>query len=196
MNGSILDFWFIWLVIIILGVYPFIRARLMKKASLPVAWDQVEALDRDKYRVIHNFRVELHELPSRIDYLILSEAGFFIVKGINGKGRITGKENDHEWTHSTGLLKIKFPNPIRIGSLYREAVAEKLKDYPSAPLLPIMVFPDQAKLAVNAPSGKIINAHELENLLNSHSGKKLTKSDIEKIYDSLVEKSECRVSNI
>jgi hypothetical protein len=69
-------------------------------------------LPRSHYTVLHNVLLPGLKEPLRIDYLVVSAYGLFVIKQVNGSGLIAGKPGDARWSRSSRRKEHLFSNPL------------------------------------------------------------------------------------
>lgn len=84
------------------------------------------SLDRKIYRRIDDLILPTEHGTTRIDHVIVSRYGIFVVETKNMRGWILGSEADAEWTQVNSGRKTRFQNPLRQNYRHTCAVAEKL----------------------------------------------------------------------
>ena len=70
-------------------------------------------LDSGVYHLVHDAAFETPEGTVRIDLVVLSPFGVFVVQAMEERGEISGKTFDPDWTHTSGGKTATFPNPLR-----------------------------------------------------------------------------------
>ena len=70
-------------------------------------------LDAKTYHQMHDLVLETKDGPVRIDHLIVSPFGIFVIETMDMGGTILGKAFDPDWTQKLRGETIKFPNPLK-----------------------------------------------------------------------------------
>jgi hypothetical protein len=70
-------------------------------------------LDTRIYRLVHDAVFETPEGFVRIDLVVLSPFGVFVVQAMEERGEISGKAFDPDWTRTSGGKTATFQNPLR-----------------------------------------------------------------------------------
>jgi hypothetical protein len=96
-----------------------------QKGEILVALE-VSSLDRSAYHAFHDITLEADDGTSRIDHVIISRFGVFVVETRNDAGWIFGDENQPEWTCVLGQNRRKFQNPLRQNDRHVKALSALL----------------------------------------------------------------------
>ncbi len=70
-------------------------------------------LDAKTYHQMHDLVLETKDGPVRIDHLIVSPFGIFVIETMDMGGTILGKAFEPDWTQKLRGETIKFPNPLK-----------------------------------------------------------------------------------
>lgn len=108
------------------------------------------------YHILQN--VILEYAPNRtteIDIVCLTRKGIYVIEVKNYKGKITGKQEDHQWTQQVGYKNPKtysFYNPVRQNQTH----INTLKRYVDVPLYSWVWFGEKAELHIDyAPTADL-----------------------------------------
>jgi len=69
-------------------------------------------LPRSHYIILQNVWLAGQKQPLRIDHLVISVYGLFVIKQITAGGLISGKPGDARWMRSSRRKEQAFPNPL------------------------------------------------------------------------------------
>ena len=125
---------------------------------------------------------------SKIDILMVSHKGIFVIQSRNLQGSIFGRENEKEWCQTVRGKKEFFANPV----LHNKSCANHIKHLFNSkiPVHPIIVFPDKAKLddvCVNYDN-HVVNLNVVISIVHSeetHTAEYLTQEQIDAIHEAL-----------
>jgi restriction system protein len=83
------------------------------------AWDALRVrkllqleLPRSHYTILQDVRLAGDKKPLRIDHLVVSAYGIFVIKQIGGSGSISGKPADTRWMRKGRRRQRSFANPL------------------------------------------------------------------------------------
>ena len=126
-----------------------------------------------RQRLEANGRPALHDfiLPGacgglvRIDHAVMTGRGIVCVMHRSFRGRITGSENESQWTVANGSSSQRFVNPIAHNE--NRVIALK-KALPGVPVTGVVVFDPAAHFGDGRPEG-VIQTNELERFLSEQT---------------------------
>ncbi len=96
-------------------------------------------LERNLYTVFHDVVLPSGGGTARIDHVVVSKFGIFVIESLYLRGWISGTEVQDRWQqHSLGH-KARFDNPLHRNRLQLEAL-QRLLDYPAAVFQPVVVL--------------------------------------------------------
>jgi hypothetical protein len=70
-------------------------------------------LAQGTYRQVHDVAFETSEGTVRIDHVVISPFGVFVIQAMHQRGEISGKTFAPDWTQTSGDKAVTFPNPLR-----------------------------------------------------------------------------------
>ncbi len=83
-------------------------------------------LDGKSGRVVHDVMLRTADGTTRVDHVLVSRFGVFVVETKNMRGWILGSERQAQWTPKTYRRSFRFQNPLRQNHRHERAVAEVL----------------------------------------------------------------------
>lgn len=129
-------------------------------AMLPLAarrggaqWLQwrLQALPRENYQVVQRPRLPVSPGGDRLEYVVLSPHGVFLVQVVNRSGHIIGNPTDKLWAQKIGGKSRAFHNPLRLGRRWAAMVAASI-DIDPALLFPVVAFTGRCKFDTPMPA--------------------------------------------
>ena len=80
-------------------------------------------LDLNEYHVFNNVLINAGLRAARIDHVIVSRYGVFVVETKNKDGWIFGRPGDSHWTQVLDKKRYSFQNPLRQNHLHTQVLA-------------------------------------------------------------------------
>jgi len=146
--------WRIWVPIIILIVIAVVLKKFIPRLHGIIGERSVAsflyALDSKKYLVINDLMIENEGKTSRIDHVVISNYGIFVIETKNYNGWILGDEPSSYWTQAIYKRKEKLYNPIKQNYGHVQALKNILRDFPNIVYYPIVVFTKRSTLKITA----------------------------------------------
>ena len=148
----------------------------------------------NEYISLNDILLPTYYGTTQIDHIVVSPYGIFIIETKNYKGWIFGREHSEVWTQS--LLGKKLPwgwsskkhrlrNPIRQNAAHVRAVKAVLNEMGDFPIIPIVVFSDNATLNISAPDHIVINWRRLRSTIRSYKTEQLSHEDVQRVVDKI-----------
>ncbi len=135
-------------------------------------------LDSASYRVINDLLLPVSSGgSSQIDHVIVSLYGVFVLETKNYQGWIFGDEKNESWTQVIYNTKTKFQNPIKQNWSHVYALKEVLQEFPSLPLIPVVVFAGNAKLKKIEARSPVVYLSQLMATIQENSKTRCLSSD-------------------
>jgi hypothetical protein len=100
---------------------------------------RLRTLPRDRYQVLHRPPLPVARDGDRVEHVVLSPHGVFLVQVVDRAGRIAGKADDKVWAQKLSGGSSAFHNPLRLGRR-RAAMLAKSMDIDPAVLFPVVAF--------------------------------------------------------
>lgn len=172
---------YIFILFVILTVVlssPKVKGIIGESSALAV----LKLLDKEKYVTLYDLMVRLADgKTTQIDHLVISTYGIFVIEMKNYKGWITGKEDSQYWTQTIYKRKEKLYNPIKQNRTHVKAIQELLTvEYPTVPVISIVVFSTRADLKVNVTS-EVVYTPQLLRTIKKYDKEIITFKDVEKL---------------
>lgn len=147
-----------------------------------------------KYITLNDLLLPTHYGTTQVDHIVVSPYGIFVIETKNYKGYIFGHENAEEWKQSLfgeksfwswANKQYRLINPIRQNATHAKAVKAILKMEGNFPIIPIVVFSDNAKLKITAPNHIVINWSNLRSTIKSFKTPLISQEEIPIIVTKL-----------
>lgn len=108
----------------------------------------LKTLPKDHYYILNDIVVRSARKSYKIDTIIISTYGIFIIKYINRLGKIYGDDREEEWIELRDKKKVYFDNPARANHACVRILAEIL-GLDTNYFVPIVCFPSEAILSLD-----------------------------------------------
>ncbi len=118
----------------------------------------------EEYCVIDNVVFVSNGASTQIDHIVVSPYGVFVIETKGYKGWITGGENSQYWTQTIYRNKYSLYNPILQNTGHVRYLRRLLG---GVPIVPIVVFENDANIKVNATS-VVINMRYLLDVIRGY----------------------------
>lgn len=127
-------------------------------------------LNKGKYTVLNNVRINTKDGRAQIDHLVISNFGLFIIETKNFTGVIKGEEDDKLWDKIHYGHSFKFMNPINQNQRHEEAlnyIIDQVQGLTRDEILiyPMVVFCNGCKLDIDL-EGVMYEKELLSNILS------------------------------
>ncbi|MCD8287661.1 MAG: NERD domain-containing protein [Porphyromonadaceae bacterium] len=122
----------------------------------------------DEYHVMDNLLLEYQGRSAQRDHLIVSPYGLFVIEDKNYKGWIIGGEEAEYWTQTIYSRKNQLYNPIRQNEGHLRFLSYLFRDIGRIPMIPIVVFGDEAELKVNVREHIVIHRNALLKVISRY----------------------------
>lgn len=178
-----------FIIIAVIVVLSSVIAHFRKKVSGKYLIEKIEQLDQKTYQHIAN--VPFQNLEQKIDHIILSTYGIFIIERKNYNGQIFGDLDDQQWVFQAKKNKKPIDNPITTLEKKIAKIAEEL-DLKEKNIYPIIAFSNSAKLRVNQKliNQFVVNYDQISDAIQFHKTPKLSNEKIAQLYELLKAKME------
>lgn len=126
------------------------------KYSEKLAYNKMLELS-DDYHIFNNLFFEANGYSTQIDHLVVSPYGVFVIETKGYKGWIFGSEESECWTQILYDYRYKFYNPIKQNESHVRKIRYLLQSSAEIPIIPIVVFNDNAELKINVQNHIVVN---------------------------------------
>lgn len=170
-------------VAVFLGTTYFTNRR-KKKADNQIT-QKLTNLDSNIYQPVSN--IYFSDLEGKIDQIIFSVYGIFIIKHVGVSGDVTGSENDQQWTTKTKWRTKSFDNPIDENQKLTRAFIEKL-NLRDKNIYPIVTFSEEAELNIDQSiidNHHVISDEKLKETIEQYKTPQLSKKKITELIETL-----------
>jgi hypothetical protein len=140
-------------------------------------------LDRNTYHQLHDVILETKDGPVRIDHVIVSRFGVFVIEAMDIRGEILGKAFDPEWTQTAGGERITFQNPLR-PNYNRKLALDGLLRVGEHKIFSVIAFTGGSKFQVEMPDN-VTQGKDFVKYIKSKDTVLITDSEIQGIVDTI-----------
>lgn len=147
--------------------------------GIPSVQSKIEKLGED-YTPLNGVVVPALRGMSRIDHVIVSPYGIFVLTVQNKAGRIQGKANDELWEFKSGRRKGTLYNPLWENRKWVNALEKYLGENP---FIPVVVF-TQAKLK-SAFGDNVIPLSRLPDFIKKYDKIRISPGKLEAVLEKL-----------
>jgi Nuclease-related domain len=130
----------------------------------------------DEYTLLSGVVVPALRGMSRIDHVIVSPYGIFVLTVVHEPGKVSGRERDSEWEIKSGRLRDILYNPLWENRKWVNALEDHLGPQP---FIPVVVF-TQARLK-NDFGKNVIPLSRLPGFIKRHDKSRLFSDKLEEI---------------
>lgn len=145
--------------ILLLFLFFYIRKKTPEwkgKYSEKLAYHKILELP-DEYHIFNDLFFENNGYTTQIDHVVVSPYGVFVIETKGYKGWIMGGENSEYWTQVIYKFKAQFYNPIKQNDGHVRFLRHILHESTTIPIIPIVVFNNEAELKVNVQHHIVVN---------------------------------------
>lgn len=149
--------------ILLLFLFFYIRKKTPEwkgKYSEKLAYHKMLELP-DEYHIFNDLFFENNGYTTQIDHVVVSPYGVFVIETKGYKGWIMGGENSEYWTQVIYKFKAQFYNPIKQNDGHVRFLRHILHESTTIPIIPIVVFNNEAELKVNVQHHIVVNRYYL-----------------------------------
>lgn len=153
---------FFWIVVIgvlfLIIFFKEIKNNSIKKSTL-------KRLSKNKYMVLNDVVVSSTKKSHKIDNVIISKFGIFVIKYVDQTGKIYGDERELQWIALKDRKKTYFDNPLReVHSSIR--VLSELLDLNEKYFIPIVCFTEEVTVSCDTKD-KITQIEFLDDVIKT-----------------------------
>lgn len=138
----------------------FLGTNIKGKFSEELAYRKMLELP-DEYHIFNDLFFESNGYSTQIDHVVVSPYGVFIIETKGYKGWILGGENSEYWTQVLYDYKYRFYNPIKQNEGHVRKIKYLLQSSVNIPIIPIVVFNNEAELKINVQNHIVVNRYYL-----------------------------------
>jgi len=132
----------------------------------------IDTLDNNIYKIIRNFIYQNGNEIEKIDFIIISVYGIFVLNSVYCRGWVHGSEDDKVWSLIYKVNKRMLKNPVSIVLMHKEVLEEILSPIPDLHYIPAVVFSDKAELELDSAIPNF-NISQLDSFIKSFTEIKL-----------------------
>ncbi len=186
-----------WFWILLLGIVLFIIFYKELKRNNNIS-KSLNRLDKDTYIVLNNVSINTTRKVHKLDTVVLSKFGIFIVKYVDYDGKIYGDDREANWIQLKDNKKNYFSNPSRQLHSNVRVIAELL-DLNESYFIPIVCFLKESILSIDTKD-RVTQVEFLDDVIKSYK-KVIIKYGLNEIKDKILsgsveDKSDVRNENI
>lgn len=126
-----------------------------------------QTLDKRQYHQFHDIYLPTSEGIERLDHLLVSRFGLFVIVSEFRPGEISGGESQMLWKQTRLGRTRRWPNPLHRAKLHAETFRLKL-DLPESRIFTLVVIDGQDSLPENLP-GRVLTVQKLIPFLKSRT---------------------------
>lgn len=175
----------ILLIIIVAISFKFYQAKITGKIAEKMVHYKLTKLP-EEYYVINNALFQGNGRSTQIDHIVVSPYGVFVIETKGYKGWIFGGEDAESWTQNIYGHKSQFYNPILQNEGHARFIAYLLKDIGRIPIIPIVVFNNDAVLKINVYNHIVINRCNLKKAILRFREVKLSQDTRAKVIHTIL----------
>jgi hypothetical protein len=179
------DFWYIWVLIILVNVYRLFLPRIKGYFGEKSVALFLSRLDPAKYKVINNIMLQIGNRTTQIDHVVISNYGIFVIETKNYQGWILGNEYDDYWTQVLYKRKERLRNPIKQNYGHVKALKEVLGEHENINYVSIVTFTTKADLKVRTDT-EVVYTVNLLKAIREYETETIADSVKEQIYSKLI----------
>lgn len=147
-------------------------------------------LERNLFTVFHDVVLPSGGGTTRIDHVVVSKFGIFVIESLYVRGWISGTEVQDRWQQNSLGHKARFDNPLHRNRLQVEAL-QRLLDYPAAVFHPVVVLVGLRGFRKQPPE-RVVTAESLLAWLRRKTQQKLSPEQADraarKIHEACLER--------
>jgi len=130
------------------------------------------ALEKNLYTVLNDFSLPAGGGTAKLDHVVVSQFGIFVIQSIHRRGWISAGEFQDRWKQSSMGRASRFDNPVH-QNILRVQVLERLLDLPRSRFHSIVVFSGQKGFKSGKPPG-VVETPKLVSLIRARREKLLS----------------------
>lgn len=147
-----------------------------------------------EYVTLNDILLPTHYGTTQIDHIVVSPYGIFVIETKDYKGWISGHEDSEEWKQSLigekrfwgrSKKQYRLPNPILQNKSHTKALNAILKKIGYFPIIPIVVFSDNAELKITTPNYTVINWCDLRSTIKSYKIPIMSQENVQLIASTI-----------
>lgn len=156
-------FWIVLIAIVLLFLF---YRELKSNTKILLAKKSLEKLPKDKYIILNDISIHSTRKTHKIDNLIISVYGIFVIKYLDNTGKIYGDDREDAWIELNDKNKIYFDNPVKENHSSIRALSEFL-ELDSNYFISIICFPSDAVICTETKD-KITQIELLDDTIKTY----------------------------
>jgi hypothetical protein len=140
-------------------------------------------LNREKYHILRNVTLPTADGTTRIDHIIVSEYGVFVIETKNMKGWIFGGAHQKTWTQKIFKYMNEFQNPLHQNCKHVETL-KSILELNDQQIFSIVVFVGSSTFKTEMPDN-VINRPELIRYIKSKDQQVILSTDVQMILSKI-----------
>lgn len=171
-------FWILLVVIVFIIIY------IRESKNNTAIKKTLKRLPKESYMILTDVYLSSIRKDHKIDNIIISKYGIFIIKYVDATGKIYGDERENEWIQLKDKKKSYFPNPLKeIHSDVR--VLASLLDLNEKYFIPIVCFTEEVVISCETKD-KLTQLVFLDDVIKAYR-KEILKYGLAEIRDKIKE---------
>ena len=155
-----------WIVVVIVGLLIIFYKELKSNTKVLLAKKALKKLPKDKYIVLSDIVIKSTRKAHKIDNVIISSYGIFIIKYLDVSGKIYGDDREEQWIELTDKKKKYFDNPVKENHSCIRVLSEIL-DLDSNYFISIITVPNDAVVCTETKD-KITQVELLDDTIKTY----------------------------
>ena len=152
-----------WVGLLVLVLFIIFYNELRNNTNIRRA---LRRLDKKKYTILNNVVLESQRKTYKLDTVIISSYGIFVIKYVDYDGKVYGDDRELSWIQLKDNKKIYFDNPVReLHSNVR--VIGNVLDLNEKYFIPIICFTKEANLSLDIKD-KVTQVEFLDDVVKSY----------------------------
>ncbi|MCR4715764.1 MAG: NERD domain-containing protein [Lachnospiraceae bacterium] len=143
------------------------------KAGERVVAKILNELSGSEYTVMNDILLQMGNISSQIDHVVISEYGIFVIETKNFVGEVRGTEEANRWIQTINDKSNWFYSPIKQNERHCQAIAKCLEISDPGIFIPIVVFSKKTSLNVET-STPVIYPDSLIEHISSYKDKRVS----------------------
>ena len=169
-----------WVGLLVLVLFIIFYNELRNNTNIRRA---LRRLDKKKYTILNNVVLESQRKTYKLDTVIISSYGIFVIKYVDYDGKVYGDDRELSWIQLKDNKKIYFDNPVReLHSNVR--VIGNVLDLNEKYFIPIICFTKEANLSLDIKD-KVTQVEFLDDVVKSYK-KEILKYGLKEIKQTII----------
>lgn len=155
-----------WIIVITIVVFIISYRELKINTKVMLAKKSLKKLPKNRYLVLNDIVLKNTKKAYKIDNIIISSYGIFIIKYLDVTGKIYGDDREDSWIELTDKKKKYFSNPVKENHSSIRLLASIL-ELDSSYFIPIICVPSEATICTETKD-KITQVELLDDTIKTY----------------------------